>query len=210
MYYNKFNNLIKIKLFQNIHMESFVSSRFHQLRIRVKPYWKPLKNEKFQKIIKNISGQTLLGYSAKINFVNVQRLQVGLVSNVETLDFLKADGACERFYLQNNLLKMKNSTVLARNRELAHDFWRTYRRLWELAKDSKKTCLDMVPLNNQTDYITFNLNTQPIDLPKEHMISFYRSQYGGGNCGGNGGGGGPNNILIPIFIGAYYYFTTKK
>jgi len=26
----------------------------------------------------------------------------------------------------------------ARNRELAHDFWRTDRRLWELAKDSAR------------------------------------------------------------------------
>lgn len=137
-------------------MKSFTRSIIMN-HIRDKPSLEPLKNRKFLKIIKNISRQTLLGYSAKIKFGNV--------------------------YLKNNVLKLKNSMVY------------------------KKTIPDMVPLKTPSNNITFNINAEPIELPKEHMISFYHSQYGGGN---GGGGGGQNNILLPIIIAVYCYFITKK
>ena len=63
-------------------MKSFARSRLKWHHILNKSFLEPLKNEK------NISGQTLLGYSTKIKFENI--------------------------YLQNNLLKIKNSTGSSR------------------------------------------------------------------------------------------------
>jgi hypothetical protein len=56
-----------------------------------------------------------------------------------------------------------NIIEYARNRELAHDFWRTCCRLMELAKDSKKYREQYSP--NQIQQV--NVRPQPIPLTSQ-------------------------------------------